>query len=160
MNLHQHQQQLPFTPDDFSHQARSALNSLQHVMQVVINAGALLEQELGHALDPPAPRRFLYPRDPKKTAATAASAIVEPATDSDSTEDAVEINSSATGGLLRELHARPPSAKFTTNEAALYMNCRVELLRAWRWQKRGPAFEGKGRFVRYQKRNLDAFTAA
>jgi len=56
-------------------QTCSALGALRHAMQVVINAGELLEQELGHSLDPPTPRRFLYPRDPEKTAATAATPV-------------------------------------------------------------------------------------
>jgi hypothetical protein len=61
---------------------------------------------------------------------------------------------------LTQLAALPPTAKLTTEETAIYLNCRPQLLRTWRWQKRGPPFEGRGRFVRYTKRNLDAFMAA
>jgi hypothetical protein len=149
---------LPYDANDFSMQARSALGALQHAMQVVINAGALLEQELGHPLNPPAPRKFLYPRDPAKTAATA-----EPAT-GDQDERAVANTlpdpDTPEACLLRSLHARPSSARFTTEEAAVYLNCTAPLLRSWRWQGRGPPFEGKGRLVRYLKQSLDRFMAA
>jgi excisionase family DNA binding protein len=153
--------QLPFDPDDFSLQARSALGALQHAMQVVINAGALLEQELGHPLNPPAPRRFLYPRAPEKTRTD------EPGTDepgagcgSNRDEEATDTPGAATRAcLLQDLHDRPPSARFTTKEAAVYLNCSTSLLRSWRWQGRGPPHEGTGRLVRYTKANLDRFMA-
>jgi hypothetical protein len=60
---------------------------------------------------------------------------------------------------LRRLHARPPEARFTPEETALYLNIRRDLLRAWRWQERGLPFEGRGHFIRYVKRDLDHFMA-
>jgi hypothetical protein len=58
---------------------------------------------------------------------------------------------------LRELHARPASAKFTPEEAAVYLNATTALLRTWRWRRRGPPHEGSGRFIRYPKSGLDAY---
>jgi hypothetical protein len=43
---------------------------------------------------------------------------------------------------LKDLHGRPPSAKFTAEEAALYLNCSTALLRTSRWKKRWPAYTG------------------
>jgi hypothetical protein len=150
---------LPFDADAFSLQARSALNSLQHVMQVVINAGALLEQELGRPLDPPAPRRFLYPRTPEKTRNEGVAAMPDaPPADSGAGMDGA--GPTAPARRLQELHARPPSARFTTAEAAAYLNCSENLLRSWRWQGRGPPFDGAGRLVRYTKASLDKFMTA
>jgi hypothetical protein len=150
-------QPLPFDANDFSLQARSALGSLQHVMQVVINAGALLEQELGHQLNPPAPRRFLYPREPEKTAMTAprqaAAAAPTPV-------EAAPVQDTPEAQQLRALHARPPTALFDTAEAAAYLNCSAALLRSWRWKRCGPRFEGSGRLVRYRKSALDQFLSA
>jgi hypothetical protein len=152
-----HSQQLPFTPDDFSLQARSALTSLQHVMQVVINAGVLLEQGLGRPLEPAAPRRFLYPREPEKAAATPK---VSAAPAGSATEPVPEPSQDGPEAqLLRALHARPPTALFDTQEAAIYLRCRPELLRSWRWKQRGPRHQGSGRLVRYRKAALDDFLA-
>jgi hypothetical protein len=50
----------------------------------------------------------------------------------------------------------PDDAELTEAEAAAWLHCSVSLLRQWRWQGRGPAFEGSGRRVRYSKRALDA----
>jgi hypothetical protein len=68
-----------------------------------------------------------------------------------------------TGGMhpnaatLQQLHDLPDDALLTTGEAAALLNVSPDLLRARRWQRRGPAFEGRGHFVRYRKRALDAF---
>ena len=62
-------------------------------------------------------------------------------------------------GTLRRLHSLPSEALLTSEEAALYLNARTDLLRSWRWQQRGPPFEGRGHFVRYRKCALDAFLA-
>jgi hypothetical protein len=62
--------------------------------------------------------------------------------------------------LLRRLNALPPEARFTPHEAAAYLNARLDLLRAWRCRRYGPAFVGRGHFVRYPKRDLDAFMAS
>jgi hypothetical protein len=148
---------LPFDANDFSLQARSALGALQHVMQVVINAGALLEQQLGHSLEPPAPRRFLYPRDPEKTAATGATPLSSGELNEHAGTDAAADTPEA--HQLRELHARPSAARFTSREAALYLNTTEARLRTWRWQRRGPAYDGTGRFTRYTKGKLDRFMA-
>ena len=61
--------------------------------------------------------------------------------------------------VLRRLHELPPEAKFTPEETSIYLNTRRDLLRAWRWQGRGPSFEGQGHFIRYTKQNLDRFMA-
>ena len=60
---------------------------------------------------------------------------------------------------LERLHRLPDSALFTSDEASLYLSARRDLLRSWRWQGRGPAFVGRGRFIRYRKRCLDEFLA-
>jgi len=60
---------------------------------------------------------------------------------------------------LSRLHQLPDAALFTSEEAGLYLNARTDLLRAWRWQGRGPTFVGSGHFVRYRKAALDAFLA-
>jgi hypothetical protein len=62
--------------------------------------------------------------------------------------------------LLAELHARPSTARFTTRETALYGNWSRALLRSWRWKRKGPAFSGKGKNVRYTKASIDKFIAA
>jgi len=59
--------------------------------------------------------------------------------------------------LLRRLHSLPPEARLTPRETAAYLPARLDLLRTWRCQGRGPAFTGRGHFVRYRKRDLDAF---
>jgi hypothetical protein len=59
--------------------------------------------------------------------------------------------------ILQRLHHLPPDALLTSDEAALYLNARTDLLRSWRWQRRGPTFIGRGHFIRYPKRNLEAF---
>jgi hypothetical protein len=59
--------------------------------------------------------------------------------------------------LLTRLHALPGEALFDTDQAAFYLNARRDLLRTWRWQRCGPAFEGRGHFVRYRKKALDEF---
>jgi hypothetical protein len=158
-------QPLPFDANDFSLQARSALHALQHAQQVVINAGALLEQELRHPLDPPAPRRFLYPREPEKTAATVRAATIRAASAPGAGAGpdqgvAAPAQDTSEARLLCALHARPPAALLDTAESAVYLNCSAALLRSWRWQKRGPAFEGSGRMVRYRKFALDEFMSA
>ncbi len=63
----------------------------------------------------------------------------------------------AVGEILARLHSLPATALFTSAEAGLYLNARTDLLRAWRFQGRGPDFVGRGHFVRYPKGSLDAF---
>jgi hypothetical protein len=60
---------------------------------------------------------------------------------------------------ITRLHALPPTALFTSDEAGIYLNVRTDLLRAWRCQGRGPAFVGSGHFTRYRKQDLDGFLA-
>jgi hypothetical protein len=76
--------------------------------------------------------------------------------------DATATDKSATpeSRMLEALHARPPTARFTTAETALYGNWSPALLRSWRWKRKGPAFSGKGKNVRYTKANVDKFMAA
>jgi hypothetical protein len=61
--------------------------------------------------------------------------------------------------VLDRLHDLPSTALLTPAEASVYANVRMDLLRAWRCQGRGPAFVGRGHFVRYPKGGLDAFLA-
>jgi len=61
---------------------------------------------------------------------------------------------------LQRLHALPDTALFTPEEAALYMNARLDLLRSWRWRGCGPAFVGRHHFIRYAKGALDNFLAS
>jgi hypothetical protein len=51
----------------------------------------------------------------------------------------------------------PDDAALTEAEAAAWLDCSVSLLRQWRWQGRGPKFEGTGKSVRYRKGVLDRF---
>jgi hypothetical protein len=53
----------------------------------------------------------------------------------------------------------PDDAELTEAEASAWLVCSVSLLRQWRWQARGPAFEGAGKTVRYRKSVLDQFKA-
>ena len=61
--------------------------------------------------------------------------------------------------ILRRLHSLPETALFTPDEAAIYLNARLDLLRSWRWQGRGPDFAGRSHFIRYPKGGLDRFLA-
>src|SRR4051812_4003203 len=61
--------------------------------------------------------------------------------------------------ILRRLHNLPETALFTPEEAAIYLNARLDLLRSWRWQGRGPDFAGRSHFIRYPKGGLDRFLA-
>ena len=44
--------------------------------------------------------------------------------------------------ILRRLHALPPEARFTPEEAAIYINARLDLLRAWRSAASRPPLRG------------------
>ncbi len=61
--------------------------------------------------------------------------------------------------VLRRLHSLPDEALLSPEEAAIYMNARLDLLRSWRWQGRGPDFVGRSHFVRYPKGEIDRFLA-
>jgi hypothetical protein len=63
----------------------------------------------------------------------------------------------STEEMLERLHAAPSYALFNTVEAGIYISADPNLLRSWRWQQRGPPFEGTGHFVRYRKLALDEF---
>jgi hypothetical protein len=60
---------------------------------------------------------------------------------------------------IEQLHGLPETALFTPTEATAYLNVRLDLLRAWRCQGRGPTFVGRGHFIRYPKSGLDRFLA-
>jgi len=60
---------------------------------------------------------------------------------------------------VERLQAMPAAALFTTDDAALYLNTTMGVLRSWRHQRRGPEFQGRGQFIRYRKGDLDAFLA-
>jgi hypothetical protein len=53
---------------------------------------------------------------------------------------------------------------FTTQQAAEYLNCTADVLNHWRVSGHGPPFyklkDGKKGFVRYAKRDLDAWLAS
>jgi hypothetical protein len=62
--------------------------------------------------------------------------------------------------IARERIAQlPDDAELTEAEAGAWLGCSVSLLRQWRWQARGPAFEGTSKSVRYRKSALDSFKA-
>jgi hypothetical protein len=138
---------MPATPSfdrlDYRAEVQAALSSLTYARQVLLHSAALLDQS--QPLDAPSPDEGL------RVEQASAGQLAPPQREAISDDKAER---------LGQLAALPPIARFTSEEAAVYMNCRTELLRAWRWQKRGPAFEGKGRFVRYLKRDLDAFMSA
>jgi hypothetical protein len=52
------------------------------------------------------------------------------------------------------------SEPMTETIAAARLGLKVATLRAWRHQKRGPAFVRLGRAIRYLPSDLDAFVAA
>jgi predicted DNA-binding transcriptional regulator AlpA len=56
---------------------------------------------------------------------------------------------------------RPSDSKpLTEIEAAARLGLKVATLRAWRHQRRGPAFVRLGRAIRYLERDIDAFLNA
>ena len=59
--------------------------------------------------------------------------------------------------ILNRLHALPDSALFNPAEAAIYLNSRRDLLRAWRWRGCGPRYVGHGHLTRYRKGDLNRF---
>jgi len=59
--------------------------------------------------------------------------------------------------VLEVLAALPGTALLTSKEAAIYINTTPEVLRVWRSQGKGPRYEGRGHFVRYEKCDLDGF---
>jgi hypothetical protein len=62
-------------------------------------------------------------------------------------------------GTSRETHGKAPEP-ITEAVAAARLGLKVATLRAWRHQKRGPAFVRLGRAIRYLPTDLDAFVAA
>jgi predicted DNA-binding transcriptional regulator AlpA len=54
----------------------------------------------------------------------------------------------------------PVSEPLTEGEAAARLGLKVATLRAWRHQRRGPAFVRLGRAVRYLAVDIDEFLAA
>jgi hypothetical protein len=125
---------------DFKLLVRNAYHNLELVKQVLQSGAQLIEQQLDQ--DPQHQKAAPQAPSPEPT-------LVRPGEEED-----------AKARELMRLAAFPPAARFTTDEAALYLNCSISLLRTWRWQGRGPAFEGRGRLVRYVKAKLDAFMSA
>jgi hypothetical protein len=132
-----------FDRADYRAEVQAALSSLTYARQVLLHSVALL--------DAPAPADAPNPSGRPAIAQGSAEPLLA------SQPEAV---CDARAEQLRQLAALPPEAKLSTEEASIYLNCRPELLRTWRWQKRGPPFEGKGKFVRYIKGKLDAFMSA
>jgi hypothetical protein len=128
-------------PRDYRLMVRNALHNLELAKQVLQQGATLFEQQVALAEQQTNKSNDKIHAPSDELARDGVDADEEPA-------------------KLRELHARPPSAKFTTEEVALYLNCSTSLLRTWRWQGRGPAFEGTGRMVRYTKGKLDDFMTA
>lgn len=54
----------------------------------------------------------------------------------------------------------PPDQRLTPKEAAEYIGCHHVWLAQLRMQKKGPPFIKFGKFVRYTKRDVDAWLAA
>jgi hypothetical protein len=61
---------------------------------------------------------------------------------------------------LTILAALPGTAHLSSQEAALYIGTKPEVLRTWRSTGKGPRFRGRGHFVRYTKADLDEFMSA
>jgi hypothetical protein len=74
--------------------------------------------------------------------------------------DGAEMPESEQGALLRRLAGLPATARLTTEEAGAYLNLTPALLRSWRWLGTGPRAQGKGKLVRYTKKELDRFAQA
>jgi hypothetical protein len=129
---------------DFRLMVRNAEHNLELVKQVLRSGARLIEQV-----------------DIDRAARQAASLALTPAepVDSESGEalTTVDPGGAAQARTLMRLSALPATAKLTTEEAAVYLNCSTSLLRSWRWQGRGPKHEGTGKLVRYTKGNLDKF---
>jgi hypothetical protein len=123
---------------DFKLLVRNAYHNLELVKQVLQSGTRLIEQQLDQ--DEQHRKATILPPSSEAALATAGD------------ED-------AKARELMRLAALPTTARFTTDEAALYLNCSTSLLRTWRWQGRGPSFEEQGRMVRYSKGNLDKFMA-
>ena len=62
--------------------------------------------------------------------------------------------------LLRQMPPQGGDDSLTPQQAAEYLNQSVNTLRQWRSQGRGPAYEKRGRNIRYHKRDLDAWRDA
>lgn len=65
------------------------------------------------------------------------------------------------GYMVREAVKRPSvKESFKPEQAAEYLNQSVNTLRQWRSQGRGPAYEKRGRTIRYKLEDLDAWRNA
>jgi predicted DNA-binding transcriptional regulator AlpA len=62
--------------------------------------------------------------------------------------------------ITRPTTNTPADDPLTEPEAATRLGLRVATLRAWRHQKRGPAFLRLGRAIRYLSKDLDEFVQA
>jgi hypothetical protein len=129
------------TTNDYTAQVRLALQQTNYLRAVLLHSVELIEQ-----LEQDSGRVDRARQASKDETGEGAAG--------DSPSDTPE------AGLLRELHARPSEAWFTPREVAAYIGVTAALLRTWRWQRRGPPFDGRGRLIRYLKRNLDVFMAS
>lgn len=59
-----------------------------------------------------------------------------------------------------EIHAMPPDALLTEQEAADYICHTIRALQAWRYRSQGPLYIALGRSIRYRKRDLDTWIDA
>jgi len=69
----------------------------------------------------------------------------------------VSLGAEQVAEIAHRLLLLPAAARLTTSEAAIYLRISPSLLRTMRWRGDGPAYEGRGRLVRYTKASLDAF---
>jgi hypothetical protein len=59
--------------------------------------------------------------------------------------------------LLDEVATAADDAYLTARHAAAFLNTTPQVLANWRQKQRGPAFKRIDRFIRYRKRDLQAF---
>ena len=64
------------------------------------------------------------------------------------------------GAIMQDMARKDPRESLTPEQAAEYLGQSVNTLRQWRSQGRGPAYEKRGRNVRYKLEDLEAWRNA
>ena len=64
------------------------------------------------------------------------------------------------GAIMVDMAGKDPRESLTPDQAADYLGQAANTLRQWRSQGRGPAYEKRGRNIRYNMADLDAWRNA